>query len=73
MLFNSKAYLFLFAFLLISCAKENNHNTSWKSYRATPDVSQFSSLAQIDTTNVHLLRPVWTYSTGDADKACLDV
>ena len=68
MLFNSKAYLFLFAFLLISCAKENNHNTSWKSYRATPDVSQFSSLAQIDTTNVHLLRPVWTYSTGDADK-----
>ncbi len=38
----------------------------WRTYRGTADARQYSSLRQIDTTNVHQLQPAWTYRTGDA-------
>ena len=38
----------------------------WRTYRGTADALQYSSLRQIDTTNVHRLQPAWTYRTGDA-------
>ncbi len=42
--------------------------TSWRTYRGTSNASQYSSLRQIDTTNVQQLRAAWTYRTGDAGK-----
>ena len=38
----------------------------WETYRGSPDAHQYSSLSQIDTTNVHLLSPAWTFHTGDS-------
>ncbi len=38
----------------------------WRTYRGTADALQYSSLRQIDTTNVQQLQPAWTYRTGDA-------
>jgi len=43
----------------------NPEDGDWLSYRRTPDVFGFSPLDQIDRTNVHDLRPVWSYSMRD--------
>lgn len=55
--------------LLVSCKKPRQGKVSydsWFTYRGTADANQFSSLNQIDTSNVHLLEPAWIYHTGDA-------
>lgn len=41
-------------------------NDHWHTYRGTPDALQYSSLSQIDTSNVHQLTPAWTFHTGDS-------
>ncbi len=38
----------------------------WPVYRGDPAGTQFAPLAQIHAANVHRLRPVWEYRTGDA-------
>ena len=43
----------------------NPEDGDWLSYRRTPDVFGFSPLDQINRTNVHDLRPVWSYSMQD--------
>ena len=40
-------------------------NADWKVYRGDPGGTQFVELAQIHAANVHRLKPVWTYHTGD--------
>ena len=40
-------------------------HAKWSDYGGAPDAAQYSSLHQIDRTNVSRLRPAWTYSTGD--------
>jgi alcohol dehydrogenase (cytochrome c) len=40
----------------------------WAAYRRSADVTAFSPLAQIDTTNVAQLRPVWSFSMHDAGR-----
>lgn len=40
---------------------------SWKTYNGTPAAMKYSSLQQIDTTNVTQLEVAWMYRTGDAD------
>ncbi|PPK88256.1 quinoprotein glucose dehydrogenase [Neolewinella xylanilytica] len=39
----------------------------WGHYLGDPGTTQFSGLAQIDTTNVDRLAVAWTYASGDAD------
>jgi quinoprotein glucose dehydrogenase len=60
-------YLFLSALILItSCTSKGPDYSGWETYRGTPDANQFSSLTQINTSNVHLLQSAWIYNTGDA-------
>jgi quinoprotein glucose dehydrogenase len=39
--------------------------TTWREYGGSPDGAQYSSLHQINRTNVSQLRKVWTFETGD--------
>ena len=39
--------------------------TDWAIYRGDKKANQYSELAQINAANVHKLRPVWEYHTGD--------
>ncbi len=43
-------------------------HTAWSDYGGSADSSQFSSLKQIDRSNVAKLKPAWTYPTGDHNK-----
>ena len=56
--------------LTISC---NNNRTSkydgWQVAHGNSDGNHYSSLTEIDTTNVNHLQVAWTYHTGDADSA----
>ena len=42
----------------------------WASYAGTADSAQFSSLTQINKSNVAQLQPVWTYENGDTAHRC---
>ncbi len=56
-----------FSMIFFSCVKENpGSHVGWPMYRSGPDAAQFSDLDQINTQNVHLLEPAWTFNTGDA-------
>jgi quinoprotein glucose dehydrogenase len=44
-----------------------NHNT-WADYGGAPDAAQFSSLSQINRSNVSKLQRVWTYQTNDNNR-----
>lgn len=39
----------------------------WPVYGGSKANNRYSPLQEVNTTNVHLLQPAWTYSTGDAD------
>ncbi|HET9487337.1 MAG TPA: PQQ-binding-like beta-propeller repeat protein, partial [Chryseosolibacter sp.] len=39
--------------------------TDWAIYRGDKKSNQYAELAQINASNVHRLRPVWEYHTGD--------
>jgi len=56
------------ALLLSSCTlRQEDAHANWKVYGGTKDANHYSSLTQIDTTNVSQLQIAWTYHTGDAD------
>jgi len=55
--------LILFGF---SCSSKNKY-TTWNSYNGSPENIHYSSLKQIDTSNVKNLQVAWVYHTGDAD------
>jgi quinoprotein glucose dehydrogenase len=60
-----------FIILLTSC---NNNNTSpdyrgWTIVHGNSDGNHYSSLTEIDTTNVQKLQVAWEFHTGDADTA----
>jgi quinoprotein glucose dehydrogenase len=40
----------------------------WPVYRGTPSGTQYVPVAQINAANVHMLRPAWTYRTGDGSE-----
>jgi quinoprotein glucose dehydrogenase len=50
---------------------QNNHgercdpHSTWRAYGGAADGAQYSSLHQIDRSNVHKLKQVWSYQTGD--------
>lgn len=63
-----KIFFFLSSICLILCigCKPHSGTSAWKFYRGTQEANQFSSLKQVDTSNVHLLRPAWEFHTGDS-------
>lgn len=54
-----------FLFVLASC-KQSKEYRGWPLYGGT-DNMHYSTLTEIDTTNVQQLQVAWTYRTGDAD------
>ena len=45
-----------------------DNSTDWAIYRGDKKGNQFAELAQINASNVHRLKPVWEYHTGDAGR-----
>lgn len=56
---------------LISAADERSFNT-WNEYLGGPDSSQYSSLKQINKSNVKQLEVAWSYSTGGTGTILFD-
>lgn len=59
------SFLFLLLFL-VSCHSKKNYVT-WSQYKGSPESIHYSSLTQIDTSNVKDLQVAWIYHSGDAD------
>lgn len=58
----------LLVLLIVGCSHPAEF-ASWSSYNGTKAGMKYSSLTQIDTTNVAQLNVAWTFNTGDADTA----
>jgi quinoprotein glucose dehydrogenase len=63
--------LYLLYCLLMACNSNNDSKpySNWKGYNGSKESLHYSSLQQIDTSNVTQLQPAWEYHTGDADTA----
>ncbi len=57
-----------FIFLSFGCRSKESY-TTWSNYKGSPASIQYSSLTQIDTSNVTQLQVAWEYHSGDADTA----
>lgn len=68
-----KTYFGIFAcmaaicYLSISCRSKEKKYTAWSEYKGSSENIHYSSLTQIDTSNVKQLQIAWEYHTGDAD------
>lgn len=59
----------LFALGLATAALVHAQDHSgWRDYNGSADAAQYSSLRQIDRSNVSQLEVAWSYSTGDTNK-----
>lgn len=56
----------VFIFLSFGCRSKESY-TTWSNYKGSPASIQYSSLTQIDTSNVKELKVAWEYHSGDAD------
>ncbi len=55
------------SFFFISCnSKKNSDYTGWSVYGGNKENNRYSSLTQIDTSNVTQLQVAWQYHTGDS-------
>ncbi len=55
-------------FLCCGCKQESaKEYTSWPQYKGSNENIHYSSLTQVDTSNVKQLQVAWEYHTGDAD------
>lgn len=63
------AAIFIISFF-VACKNETpSVYNGWAAVNGNETGNKYSSLAQIDTTNVQRLQVAWTYNTGDADTA----
>jgi quinoprotein glucose dehydrogenase len=64
----SKKIFLAIAFIisLIAC-KSKNEAGDWNVYGGNKAATHYSTLTEIDTSNVTQLQPAWEYHTGDAD------
>ncbi len=63
-----KSYpIVLFFFLISSCNRDTNRFNKWQVYGGSKENIHYSSLVQIDTSNVKNLQVAWVYHTNDAD------
>ena len=67
----SKLILFASALLYLAACnnKKNADYTGWQIAHGNADGNHYSSLNQVDTSNVQDLRVAWEFHTGDADTA----
>ncbi|MDQ3278234.1 MAG: PQQ-binding-like beta-propeller repeat protein, partial [Bacteroidota bacterium] len=54
-------------FLLCYGCQSGKDYTTWDHYKGSPENIHYSSLTEIDTTNVKSLQVAWVFRTGDAD------
>lgn len=52
---------------LTACKNQMKDYRSWPHYKGSPESIHYSSLVEIDTSNVRELQVAWEYRTGDAD------
>lgn len=64
-----KPLRFLALLGLLAACKQPVHHTTWEVYGGSKQNLHYSTLAQIDTSNVAQLQVAWTFHTGDADTA----
>lgn len=61
--------LFSLTIIYSGCGNEeptaSSPYSNWSAYAGSADAAQYSSLSQINASNVHRLEPVWSFSTGD--------
>ena len=63
-------FLFLISIILIACSETApKAYEGWSNYGGTKDMIRYSTLTEVDTSNVQNLQVAWTYNTGDADTA----
>ena len=55
----------LVVLVMSSCSSGTAEQKEWRTYLGDKSSSQYSSLSQINTTNVDQLQVAWTYNTGD--------
>jgi quinoprotein glucose dehydrogenase len=60
-------FMLIFCVVLTSCTNSEEKYTGWQVYNGGKEGLKYSSLTQINTTNVNQLQVAWTYHTGDAD------
>src|SRR5438309_8739744 len=60
-------WLILFLYILSSCRHKENDYSGWSNYGGSKDNIHYSSLTQIDTSNVQQLKVAWIYHTKDGD------
>jgi quinoprotein glucose dehydrogenase len=66
---NQCCYAAIVLFFLISCtAHKKDVYKSWAVYGGNKENNHYSSLTQIDTSNVTQLQVAWQYHTGDAEQ-----
>jgi Glucose dehydrogenase len=58
---------FVLGSILFSCKQKENKYSTWENFGGTKDNIHYSSLTQIDTSNVQQLKVAWVYHTNDAD------
>ena len=58
---------YIVVLILYSSCKADKEYTTWQQYKGSNENIQYSSLTQVDTSNVKSLRVAWEYHSGDAD------
>jgi len=61
------ALLLSFLFFIASCSQNEKEYNTWNNYGGSKENIHYSSLTEIDTSNVSQLQPAWIFNTGDAD------
>jgi len=65
-----RLFFLLSSLLFFACnTPQEKSYTDWQVYNGGHEAIKYSSLTQIDTSNVARLQVAWTYHTGDADTA----
>ena len=54
-----------FCIMIFRCTDSSPDFTTWETYQGDYGRNQYSSLTQINKQNVHLIKPLWVYQTGD--------
>src|SRR5262249_33235936 len=64
------AFVLATVFFLVACkGKETSNYNTWEIAHGNTNGNHYSSLTQIDTSNVQQLQVAWEFHTGDADTA----
>ena len=60
-------YIAIVSYLGLSCNSNKDKYNTWQVYGGSKQNIHYSTLNQIDTTNVRSLQVAWQYNTGDSD------